>query len=117
MTIMDRDEAKRLMEKVLGYSKAEECEVNINGSVTGNVRYALNTVTTSTSALGTTQVIDPQRALQAGIGGGIKGGANKTEELLLEPPPSFDGVHVDDEPPPPLRGAQAPLTIPSPNML
>ena len=47
MTIMDRDEAKRLMEKVLGYSKAEECEVNINGSVTGNVRYALNTVTTS----------------------------------------------------------------------
>lgn len=44
----------------------------------------LDTVTTATSPLGTTQTIDPDKALQAGIGGGIKGGAEKTEELLLE---------------------------------
>jgi predicted Zn-dependent protease len=44
---MNRDEAKRLMEKVLKMSKADECEVNLNGAITGNVRYAINTVTTA----------------------------------------------------------------------
>ena len=47
MTIMNRDQAKRIMDKVLSYSKSDECEINLNGQVTGNVRYALNTVTTA----------------------------------------------------------------------
>ena len=47
MTIMNRDQARRIMDKVLGYSKSDECEVNLNGQITGNVRYALNTVTTA----------------------------------------------------------------------
>jgi predicted Zn-dependent protease len=44
---MNRDEAKRLMDKVLKMSKADECEINLNGAITGNVRYAINTVTTA----------------------------------------------------------------------
>lgn len=47
MTIMNRDQARRIMDKVLGYSKSDECEINLNGQITGNVRYALNTVTTA----------------------------------------------------------------------
>jgi len=35
------------MKKVLSYSKADECEVNLNGSDNGNIRYARNSVSTS----------------------------------------------------------------------
>lgn len=35
------------MKKVLSYSKADECEVNLSGSDGGNVRYARNSVSTS----------------------------------------------------------------------
>lgn len=35
------------MKKVLSYSKADECEVNLTGSDGGNIRYARNSVTTS----------------------------------------------------------------------
>ena len=35
------------MKKVLSYSKADECEVNLTGSDGGNVRYARNSVSTS----------------------------------------------------------------------
>src|SRR5206468_12582354 len=33
-----------ILKKVLSYSKAEECEVSLNGSEGGNIRYALNAV-------------------------------------------------------------------------
>lgn len=32
---------------MLGYSKADECEANLSGSVGGNIRYARNSVSTS----------------------------------------------------------------------
>lgn len=47
MAIMTKDEAQTILKKVLSYSKAEACEVNLNGSVENNIRYARNTVTTS----------------------------------------------------------------------
>jgi predicted Zn-dependent protease len=47
MAILTRDEAQTLLKKVLIYSKADECQVNINGSEGGNVRYARNSVSTS----------------------------------------------------------------------
>jgi len=47
MPILTKEQAKALLTKVLSYSKAEECEVNINGSDGGNVRYARNAVNTS----------------------------------------------------------------------
>ncbi len=47
MAILTKDEAQALMKKVLAFSKADECEVNLTGSVGGNVRYARNSVSTS----------------------------------------------------------------------
>lgn len=47
MSILTRTEAETLLKKVIGYSKAEACEVTLTGSDSGNLRYALNAVSTS----------------------------------------------------------------------
>ena len=47
MSIVTEKEAKAILKKVLAFSKADECECNLNGQVSGNVRYARNTVTTA----------------------------------------------------------------------
>ena len=47
MPLLTKDEAQTLLKKVLSYSKADQCEVNINGSEGGNIRYARNSVSTS----------------------------------------------------------------------
>jgi predicted Zn-dependent protease len=47
MAIISREDAQTLMKKALSYSKADECEINLNGSDGGNIRYARNAVSTS----------------------------------------------------------------------
>jgi len=47
MPILSKEEAHALLAKVLSYSKADECEVSVNGSDSGNIRYARNSVSTS----------------------------------------------------------------------
>ncbi len=47
MPILTKEQAKAILTKVLSYSKAEQCEINLSGSDRGNVRYALNSVSTS----------------------------------------------------------------------
>ncbi|AXE17073.1 TldD/PmbA family protein [Runella rosea] len=47
MAILTKEEAKKIIDKVLAYSKADEMSVNLTGSRTGNIRYARNTVSTS----------------------------------------------------------------------
>ncbi|MEX0719592.1 MAG: TldD/PmbA family protein [Balneolaceae bacterium] len=47
MAILTRDEAREIMQKVIRLSKADHCEVGIQGQNGGNIRYARNTVTTS----------------------------------------------------------------------
>ncbi|MDI4632254.1 TldD/PmbA family protein [Pelomonas sp. V22] len=42
-----QEQAKLICDKVLGYSKADECRVTIQGSRTGNIRYAQNSVSTA----------------------------------------------------------------------
>ena len=44
---LSRAAARQLSERVLGLSKAEGCQVNINASANGNTRYARNEVTTA----------------------------------------------------------------------
>jgi predicted Zn-dependent protease len=60
MAIYTKEQAQALLKKVLSYSKADECEVNLSGSEGGNIRYALNAVSTagdiSTVGLGVTSV-------------------------------------------------------------
>ena len=47
MAIISEDDCRALMKKALGYSKADECEITMNGSDAGNLRYARNAVSTS----------------------------------------------------------------------
>ena len=45
--ILTEEEAKALLKKILSYSKADECIVNIIGEQRGNIRYARNEVSTA----------------------------------------------------------------------
>jgi predicted Zn-dependent protease len=47
MAIYTKEQAQALLKKVLSYSKADECEVSLSGGDEGNVRYALNAVSTA----------------------------------------------------------------------
>ncbi|MFD2569407.1 TldD/PmbA family protein [Spirosoma soli] len=47
MAILSKEEAKKIIDKVLAYSKADEMSVNLAGGRTGNIRYARNSVSTS----------------------------------------------------------------------
>lgn len=47
MAILSKEEARRILEKVIGFSKADGIEVNLNGADSGNIRYARNSVSTS----------------------------------------------------------------------
>ena len=49
--ILTESEAKTLLQKVLSYSKADECEVHLLGEERGNLRYARNEVSTSGSLI------------------------------------------------------------------
>jgi predicted Zn-dependent protease len=45
--LLNQDEAKRLTDRVIGLSKADECSVAINGARSGNIRFARNSVSTA----------------------------------------------------------------------
>ena len=47
MAIYTKEEARQIMEKALSFSTADACEINLNGSESGNIRYARNTVSTA----------------------------------------------------------------------
>jgi len=47
MSIFTEQEARTLLDKVVKLSKADECTAQLTGSIDGNVRYALNSVSTS----------------------------------------------------------------------
>jgi len=67
MALLTQDEAKALMKKVLSYSKADECEVNLSGSDVGNIRYALNAVSTSGGISEKTLVVSSAYGKKAGV--------------------------------------------------
>ena len=47
MKLFTQDEAKRICDKIIALSSADECRVSINGGRTGNIRFALNNVSTA----------------------------------------------------------------------
>src|SRR5690349_8518288 len=47
MAILSKEEAKKILEKVVGFSKADGCAAGLNGSDRGNIRYARNSVSTA----------------------------------------------------------------------
>src|SRR5688572_10480207 len=67
MALLTKDEAHALLKKVLSYSKADECEVNLNGTHNGNIRYARNAVSTSGSITQTTLVVQSSYGKKMGV--------------------------------------------------
>jgi predicted Zn-dependent protease len=67
MSILTQEEAKALLTKVLSYSKADECEVNISGSDGGNIRYARNSVNTSGGISRTSLVVSSAFGKKSGV--------------------------------------------------
>jgi predicted Zn-dependent protease len=47
MSMYTEQEAKAILDKVLKYSKADECTATLQGGINGNIRFALNNVSTS----------------------------------------------------------------------
>jgi predicted Zn-dependent protease len=47
MSIMTEAEAKTILDKVIALSTADECTAELGGSIEGNIRFALNNVSTS----------------------------------------------------------------------
>jgi len=62
MSIINEKKAKAILKKVIAFSKADEIECNLDGQLTGNIRYARNTVTT------TGEVSDLTLAVQSSFG-------------------------------------------------
>ena len=47
MSIFTEEQAKAILDKVLKLSTADECTATLAGNITGNIRFALNAVSTS----------------------------------------------------------------------
>ena len=47
MTIYTEEQAKAILDKAIKASKADQCSATLNGGINGNIRYALNSVSTS----------------------------------------------------------------------
>ncbi|WP_295990896.1 TldD/PmbA family protein [Rugamonas sp.] len=47
MKLLNQEESKRICDKVMALSRADECRVSIDGKRTGNIRYARNSVSTA----------------------------------------------------------------------
>jgi predicted Zn-dependent protease len=47
MSIYSENDAQAILRKVIALSKADECTASLDGSIAGNIRYALNNVSTS----------------------------------------------------------------------
>ena len=66
MAIYTKEEAKKILEKALSFSKADACEINLSGSNSGNIRYARNTV--STAGYRSTQTLAVQSSFGKKVG-------------------------------------------------
>jgi predicted Zn-dependent protease len=66
MSLHTKEEAKRILEKVVKYSKADGCEVNLTGGLGGNIRYARNSVSTAGESIDATIVIQSYFGKKAG---------------------------------------------------
>lgn len=67
MGIFSSDEAKKILEKVIGFSKADDCEVNLNGTNGGNIRYARNSVSTAGENSDVTLVVQSNFGKKSGV--------------------------------------------------
>ena len=67
MAIYTKEEARKILEKALSFSTADACTINLNGSDSGNIRYARNTVSTSGQRSNQTLAVQSNFGLKSGI--------------------------------------------------
>jgi len=67
MAIYTKEEARKILEKALSFSTADACEINLNGSDSGNIRYARNTVSTSGQRSNQTLGVQSNFGLKSGV--------------------------------------------------
>lgn len=67
MTILTEQHAKKLLKKVIAFSKADEVECNLDGQVGGNIRYARNTVSTAGEQSDLTLAVQSTFGKQTGV--------------------------------------------------
>ncbi|MFT5635953.1 MAG: putative Zn-dependent protease [Cognaticolwellia sp.] len=67
MTILTEQHAKNLLQKVLSFSKADECECSLDGQVGGNIRTARNTVSTSGEQSDLTLAVQSTFGMKTGV--------------------------------------------------
>ncbi len=65
--LLSESDAKTLLQKVLAYSKADECEANLSGNQRGNVRYARNQVSTSGQTVNQSLVVQSAFGKRVGV--------------------------------------------------
>ncbi|QHS55536.1 TldD/PmbA family protein [Mucilaginibacter sp. 14171R-50] len=67
MAILTEDECRAILKKALSYSKADECEINLYGSDSANIRYARNNVSTSGAISSTGMVVSSAYGKKLGV--------------------------------------------------
>ncbi|GAB3824470.1 TldD/PmbA family protein [Pontibacter rugosus] len=67
MAILSKEEAQAILKKALSFSKADECEITLNGNVGGNIRYARNEVSTSGSEENVSMAVESRFGKRSGV--------------------------------------------------
>jgi len=67
MAILSKEEAQAILKKALGYSKADECEITLNGKTGGNIRYARNEVSTSGAEENVSMSVESRFGKRSGV--------------------------------------------------
>ncbi|TGE19723.1 TldD/PmbA family protein [Hymenobacter elongatus] len=67
MAILSKDDANTILKKVLSFSKADECEVTLNGQNGGNIRTARNMVSTSGAADNVSLAVESRFGKRSGV--------------------------------------------------
>jgi predicted Zn-dependent protease len=73
MSMLSEQEARAILDKVIGFSMSDDCTANLTGGITGNVRFALNNISTSG--------LVSNRQLAVTVSRGKKTGTATTNEL------------------------------------
>lgn len=97
--LMTRDECKTLVDKILSYSTADECEVSIGSSDVANNRFANNSITTTGETRGIAIMISSTKGTKTGSvainetsDSDLKAAVAKSEELAGYAPPDPEYV-------------------------
>src|SRR5258708_3797182 len=111
--ILTASELDALSKKVVGFSKAEWCEVSIDSAHSANLRFAANMVTTSGSSVNTTVHITSANGKKSGSAStndlsddGLQRAVKRSEEIAGFAPDNEELMPPLSEKPKYLRSAQ-----------